>query len=91
LKLVRAKFHYTSWLGAGSEPVRSQLRTSSEQASVMECGFKGQLPLPCPSVEPRLCSIIQSQAQPAVNAILTAIHQRSALSDIRDAFAVSHL
>ena len=47
LKLVRAKFHYTSWFGAGSEQVRrtgsepapNYIRTSSEQASVMEFVF----------------------------------------------------
>jgi len=25
--MVKAKFHYTSWFGAGSEPVRSMLAT----------------------------------------------------------------
>ena len=43
---LKAKFHYTSWLGAGSKPNSimlsdsNQLRTSSEPASVMEFGFK---------------------------------------------------
>jgi len=50
-KLVRAKFHYTSWFRAGSEQAPNQLRTSSElppnmfgassePASIMEFGFK---------------------------------------------------
>jgi len=30
LKLVRVKFHYTSWLGAGSEPIRSRFGAGSE-------------------------------------------------------------
>jgi len=43
--MLKAKFHYTSWFGAGSNLVRSQIplryliRTSSEPASVMEFGF----------------------------------------------------
>jgi len=36
---VKAIFHYASLFGAGSELVRSQLRTSSESASIMEFGF----------------------------------------------------
>jgi len=47
---VKAKFHYASWFGAGSEPVRSSFEAgselvrslfgaSSEPASVMEFGF----------------------------------------------------
>ena len=45
--LLKAKFHYASWFGAGSEQVRrtgsepapNYIRTSSEQASVMEFVF----------------------------------------------------
>jgi len=37
--MVKVKFHYTSWFGAGSEPVRSLFGASSELASVMEFGF----------------------------------------------------
>jgi len=37
--LVKAKFHYASWFGAGSKPVADQLRTSFESASVMEFGL----------------------------------------------------
>jgi len=36
---LKAKFHYASWFGAGSEPVRSLFGASSELASVMEFGF----------------------------------------------------
>jgi len=39
-KLVRAKFHYTSWFGASSELVPNMFGASSELASVMEFGFK---------------------------------------------------
>jgi len=49
--LLKAKFHYASWLEAGRrqvrswsptsfEPVCDQLRTSFEPDSVMEFGFK---------------------------------------------------
>jgi len=36
---LKAKFHYASWFGAGSEPLRSLFEASSELASVMEFGF----------------------------------------------------
>ena len=45
LLMLKAKSHYTSWFGAGSKLVRSQIplryliRTSFEPASVMEFGF----------------------------------------------------
>jgi len=42
IKLVKAKFHYASLFGAGSELVRSWLRTGSEHAS-------DQIPLRCPA------------------------------------------
>ena len=35
---IKANFHYASWFGAGSEPVRSFFGASSEPASVMEFG-----------------------------------------------------
>ena len=38
LYLVKAKFHYPSWLEAGRRQVRSLSATSSEPASVMEFG-----------------------------------------------------
>jgi len=43
--LLKAKFHYASWFGAGPKPNAitlsgsNQLRTSSDPASVMEFGF----------------------------------------------------
>ena len=37
-KLVRAKFHYTSWFGASSELAPNMFEASSEPASVMEFG-----------------------------------------------------
>jgi len=37
--VVKAKFHYASWFGAGSEPVQSWFGASSEPAIVMEFGF----------------------------------------------------
>jgi len=45
-RLVKAKFHYTSWFEAGSKLVRSQIplrylvRTSFEPASVIEFGHE---------------------------------------------------
>jgi len=36
---VKAKFHYTSWLGASSELAPNMFGASSELASVMEFGF----------------------------------------------------
>jgi len=36
---LKAKFHYASWFGAGSEPVRSSFGASSKPASIMEFGF----------------------------------------------------
>jgi len=55
------------------------------------CGGKaevqGQLPLPCPNVEPHLCSMIQLEAQR--RAPLDNFSQASALSGLKDAFAVS--
>ena len=46
--LLKAKFHYASWFGAGSEPVRSWcgagsklVRSWFDPDSVMEFGFNG--------------------------------------------------
>jgi len=36
--LIKAKVHYTSWFGVGSEPVRSWFGAGSEPAGVMEFG-----------------------------------------------------
>ena len=78
---LKAKFHYASWFGAGSEPVRSQLRTSCEQASVMEFGFYSlQLDLLGPTLRQRRYALYSLRGlSPLAAAVFSTVQSISSL------------